>query len=198
MIGSLSALCRKMNLPAILVSHSLEEVSALCSQIAMMRSGKIEASGPLFTVVNSFANPFACAASAEALLEGVVSAHDEQFQLTRVVLERSDLSLLVGRLPLSAGRRVVLRILARDVSLALKRPESSSILNILPARVHSLQIAAQSDQGHVTALLDLGNGHFLFSRITQFSAGELALQSGQLLFAQIKSVAIMCGSDNPA
>ena len=89
------------------------------------------------------------------------------------------------------GRRVRLRIHARDVSIALSRAADTSILNILPARV--VQIA---DVGPAQWLVRLETGDpqastSLLSRITRRSGEALALHPGMTVYAQIKSVALV-------
>jgi molybdate transport system ATP-binding protein len=88
----------------------------------------------------------------------------------------------------SVGERVRVRIEARDVSLALARPERTSIINILPARV--LQLSDDADPAQVLVRLEVGSEPLL-ARITRRSAAELALAPGMALFAQVKAVALM-------
>ena len=89
------------------------------------------------------------------------------------------------------GGHVRVRIDARDVSLALRPPERSSILNVLPARV--LELSGEPDQAQVLVRLEAGTEPLL-ARITRRSAVELALAPGTQLYAQVKGVALMDGS----
>ena len=89
--------------------------------------------------------------------------------------------------PRAVGTQVQLRVQARDVSLSLGRPESSSILNILPAQVLDLR---EDGPGQVMVSLQSGNTRLL-ARITQHSARALQLQAGLPLFAQIKGMALL-------
>ena len=95
-----------------------------------------------------------------------------------------------------SGEAVRARVLARDVSVARQRPQETSVLNVLPVVLDSLQ----ADRS--TALLRLrvaaadptappGRPVHLLSRITRRSADALQLQAGDALFAQIKGVALM-------
>ncbi|MNR45998.1 molybdate transporter ATP-binding protein [compost metagenome] len=47
-----------------------------------------------------------------------------------------------------------------------------------------------ANPAHVLVSLDAG-GNALLARITRFSADQLGLHTGQILFAQIKSVALL-------
>ena len=80
------------------------------------------------------------------------------------------------------------RILARDVSLALQAHQGTSILNMLPARVEEL--AEDAHPALALARLDVG-GAPLVARLTRRSAATLALAPGQRLWAQIKAVALI-------
>jgi molybdate transport system ATP-binding protein len=97
----------------------------------------------------------------------------------------------VGETPTPLGDAVRARVLARDVSVARQRPQDTSVLNVLPVVLDSLQ----ADRS--TALLRLRLGTpgaaptWLLARITRRSADTLALQPGDALFAQIKGVALM-------
>jgi len=86
------------------------------------------------------------------------------------------------------GRRVRVRIDARDVSLALKPPELTSIINILPAKVMTL--SNDGDAAQTLVRLEAG-GEPLLARITRRSASQLGIAPGMLLYAQVKSVALM-------
>ena len=80
-----------------------------------------------------------------------------------------------------------LRIQARDVSLSLDKPQRSSVLNIIAARVAQLR---PDGPGQVMVALHAGHATLL-ARVTQRSANALALQAGQPVYAHIKGVALL-------
>ena len=79
------------------------------------------------------------------------------------------------------------------MSVARQMPQASSVLNLLPVRLHSLHVEG------ATVLLRLAAGSadadaaptWLLARITRKSADTLALQPGDALIAQVKGVALM-------
>jgi molybdate transport system ATP-binding protein len=94
---------------------------------------------------------------------------------------------------LPIGHAVRVRILARDVSIALERPQHSSISNILPARIidimpSSATAAIASAQALVR--LDVA-GSIVLARITRRSVALLDLKPDMQVYAQVKSVALM-------
>ena len=86
------------------------------------------------------------------------------------------------------GQKVRLRILARDVSLATSEPSHTSIQNILLCVVDSL--APDHHPSQVLVRLRCGDSIFV-ARITARGADSLALASGQSVWAQVKSVALV-------
>jgi molybdate transport system ATP-binding protein len=89
------------------------------------------------------------------------------------------------------------RIRARDVALALERPQGLSILNVFAGRV--VEIAA--DQGPmVDVRLDIGKPDrpvAVWARITRRSAHDLRLEVGKPINALVKSVALDRQSFSP-
>ena len=118
--------------------------------------------------------------------QGEVVERNEQWHLARLVCQGSE--LWVRDAGEALGQKVRVRILARDVSLALACHEDSSILNRLPVTVEDIA----PDRDHAMALVRLraGSNHVI-ARITYRSIDHLQLLPGKQLWAQIKSVAIV-------
>ena len=81
-----------------------------------------------------------------------------------------------------------LRVLARDVSIALEQPRHSSIQNLLPCVVQALEPDAHPSQQRVRLRCGAST---LLARITARSSYALALAPGQSVWAQVKSVALV-------
>lgn len=96
--------------------------------------------------------------------------------------------LRIAHPALNVGSTLRLKVQARDVSLALAADGASSILNRLPVRVRECRPA--DNPAHVLVSLD-ASGSALLARITRYSADQLEVRPGQLLWAQIKSVALL-------
>ncbi|MDH3435273.1 MAG: TOBE domain-containing protein, partial [Gammaproteobacteria bacterium] len=79
-----------------------------------------------------------------------------------------------------------LRIRASDVSLCRSMPEQSTILNIIPATVETIQ--AEHGPSMLVRLV-LGTDRIV-ARVTRRSVRELDLKAGDKVYAQIKSVAV--------
>ena len=86
---------------------------------------------------------------------------------------------------LATGTNIRLRIRARDVSLAVKRPDAISIQNILPGTI--VEILEEPETAFAEVMVDVG-GARLRARITRKSVAELKLVAGKPVFALIKSI----------
>ncbi|MGH8352331.1 MAG: molybdenum ABC transporter ATP-binding protein [Pseudomonas sp.] len=178
----------ELDIPILYVSHSPDEVARLADHLVLMDEGKVLASGPVGEILARLDLPMALDEDAGVVIEGVVSGYDSAYRLLSLGFPHSALSVRVAHAPASSGKRMRLKIQARDVSLNLEKPLHSSILNLLPVTV-SAEIPADN-AAHVLVRLEM-DGTPLLARITRFSRDQLGLHPGQRLWAQIKSVALL-------
>ena len=181
----LQALQHELEIPMLYVSHAAEEVALLADHLVLLDNGRTVATGPIAEMLTRLDLPLAADADAAAVVSGESRGYDAGDQLSTVGFPGGE--LLVGTTKALPDGPVKLRILARDVSLTLARQESTSILNIIPAKVSSLLLGPD---GQCTVHLDCG-GTALLARISQRSATILGLQPGKPVFAQIKAAALL-------
>ena len=187
----LELLPQMLPIPILYISHRLEEILRLADRAVLIAEGRIRAEGTLVEVVN-------CKAFREftgAYDAGVVLAA----KVGRSGAGLSDLVVPGGTLKtaekgLRAGQDVRIRILGRDVAVALERPGKSSVLNVLRCEVLGLDII----DGEAVVELALREAAEpdavrLVARITGKSADELGLKAGQTVYAMIKAVALSRG-----
>jgi molybdate transport system ATP-binding protein len=179
----LEALHRQLDIPVVYVSHAAEEVARLADHIVQLGNGRIIGSGPAMEIFPRLELPFTQQEGVFTLLAGIVHAQDEQDHLTQVDIGGH--LLWVRHIAKHVGSQVRLRLLARDISLALDAGHDSSILNSLHVEVMGME---ETEPGRMLVKLNLGTGTLL-SRITTRSARALKLQLGQKVYAQIKGVA---------
>lgn len=181
----LEALAHELEIPALFVSHDMDEVVRLADHIVLIEDGRVRTEGPLAETLTSLDSPISHSASASSMLEGRVSAVDAAWELAEV--DTGPVTLTVPAGPLKPGQSVRLRIAARDVSIALTPAWDSSILNVVP-----VTITGRRDNGALTLLeLALEDSAPLLARVTRRSAEELNLVEGLQAFAQVKSVAVL-------
>ncbi|MBP8927787.1 MAG: TOBE domain-containing protein, partial [Ottowia sp.] len=180
---------RELRIPLLYVSHSLDEVARLATHMVLLDAGRVRASGATGELLTRLDLPLAHGDHAGAVIDGALAAIDQRWNLLEVRFAGGVLHCVqaAGSPPRQVGERLRLRVLARDVSLALAPASDTSILNVLPATVHSL-----TDDGPAQTLvaLDLA-GSTLLARVTRKSAAALRLSAGQRVFAQVKGVAVL-------
>jgi molybdate transport system ATP-binding protein len=82
------------------------------------------------------------------------------------------------------GTALRAHIRARDVSLMLKRPEGTSVLNVFEGRIIEVR-----DEGGPQLDLKIDIGSPLLARVTRKSYNDLNLAVGKTVFAMVKAVA---------
>jgi molybdate transport system ATP-binding protein len=174
----------EFDLPILYVSHDRSEISRLADHLLLMTAGRITASGNCQEMLTRLDLPLAHEETAASLLDAVVFAVDDHYQLTSV--RCGEMELIVPGISLACGRAVRLLIASRDVSLALSKPSDSSILNVIPARIEAI---SAEDGASITVRL-LAGEQVLLSRITRKSSDQLGLRPGMAVYAQVKSIAL--------
>ena len=180
----------ELSLPILYVSHDITELERLADTLVLLSEGRILASGPLHELQTDASLPLLGSADAAVVLEGRVAAIDGAYALTEVDIAGG--RLIVPGVGARVGDRRRLRVHPSDVSLALALPTGSTILNMLPARIVTLEVQGRAPQIDVGLALGAeGSGSRIVARITRRSAETLELRTGQAVFAQIKSVALL-------
>ncbi|OGB18568.1 MAG: molybdenum ABC transporter ATP-binding protein [Burkholderiales bacterium RIFCSPLOWO2_12_67_14] len=183
----LERLHRELDIPVIYVSHAPDEVARLADHIVAMEAGRALASGPLAEVLSRVDLPIHLGEDAGVVLEGVVVERDAAWSLARVAFPGGCLWVRDGGQ--TQGATVRIRILARDVSLALSPATDTSLLNSLPVVVD--QLADDNHPALALCRLQVGTSSSLLARLTRRSAAALGLAPGQAVWAQIKAVALI-------
>ncbi len=175
-----------LDIPVVYVSHAPDEVARLADHIVVMQEGKAVASGPLTETLARVDLPLQLGEDAGVVLQAQVVERDSRWQLARVAFDGGSLWVRDGGHAI--GHPVRVRILARDVSLALHQVRGTSIQNSLQATVE--QVAG--DYHPALALLRLRVGASpLLARLTQRAAVELDVAQGKRVWVQIKAVALV-------
>ncbi|MEE4216389.1 MAG: molybdenum ABC transporter ATP-binding protein [Xanthomonadales bacterium] len=181
----IESLHRELEIPVIHVSHLPEEVAQFADFVVLIGDGGVLASGDVNEVFTRLDLPPAHDSDASSLVEARVCGHDMDYHLTQLAFPGGELLVALKSLP--EGRKVRLRVAARDVSLTLQRQSGTSILNILETTVDEIRA-----ENHAKVLVRLMAGPTpLLASITRKSAHELQLEPGKTVFAQVKSVALL-------
>ena len=170
--------------PIIYVSHSVAEIARLATDIVVMAAGKVTASGSTAEIMQRLdLMPAEERDEAGTVLDMAVVSHDSDFDMTLLRSAVGDMRVpgLLGE----TGSRIRLRLRARDIIVADRKPEGLSALNLLQGKISSID--------HNGALTDLKidcAGTLVMARITRQSAAQLRLAVGMPVHAVVKTVSI--------
>lgn len=175
-----------LDLPILYVSHAMDEVSRLADTIVVLDQGKIVAQGELNAISSRIDLFQEFTEDTGVILKAEVVERDTRWHLVRVTFDGGELWLRDAGYQLHQPVRV--RVLAKDISVALNKHEDTSILNRLSAEITDIG----EDEDEAMALLRLRVGaEFLIARITRRSLEHLQLERGHHIYAQIKSAAMV-------
>ena len=171
-------------IPTLYVSHAVEEIAQLAETVIVLAEGRVRGIGPVADMLERIdLQPVTGRFEAGALLEARVTSQDDEWRLTRLDLEGQPL-VMPMLTALSPGEVVRLRVRARDVALAVTRPEGISTRNILSGVVDT--ITAEPETAFAEVSVALGSQR-IRARVTREAVAGLALTSGTPVYALIKS-----------
>jgi molybdate transport system ATP-binding protein len=160
------------------VSHSVTEITRLADTVVVLSDGKCLAAGDVDDVMGRLElKPATGRYEAGSVFDTHVASHDADDQITTLAFDGGE--LFVPRLDAPVGERVRARIRARDVSLALQRPVEISMLNVLHARVTSID----DETGPIVDLRLAVGTATLIARITRRSFRQLGFATAGTLCA---------------
>jgi molybdate transport system ATP-binding protein len=176
----------ELEIPVLYVSHSPDEVARLADSLVALEDGRVLVDGPLPETLARLDLPIQLGEDVGVVLAATVGAIDETWHLARLDFSGGTLWTRDSGVP--AGRRVRVRILARDVSLAREHPGKTSIQNVLPGRVDA--IADDEHPGSALVRVQVGPSAFI-ARLTKRATAELEIAEGLHVWVQLKSVALL-------
>lgn len=174
----------RFGVPVIHVTHALDEVVRLADRMVVLSAGRLRAAGGVREILERLdlqdeTGHF----EAGVALDGVLTGHDPAFRLSRVAIAGQHLDMPGIAVP--PGTPVRLRVRARDVALATRKPSEISIRNILEGTL--VEIVEEPDTAFAETLVDIG-GQRLRARLTRAAVADLGLAPGMRVFALVKSV----------
>lgn len=177
---------RALALTVVLVTHDFEDVAKLAAHLVVLEGGTVSASGSVESLTSRNAVPGLGGWHEPAVaLDARVAAQETERQLT--VIEAEGLRLEVPAIEAPVGATVRMRLGAREVILANRRPEGLSLHNVVDAEV----IRVEPAQHAALRLVHLRVGDArLLSLVTADAERKLALAPGVPVLALVKAVAV--------
>ena len=172
-------------IPIVYVSHSVPEVSRLATDVVVLRGGQVAAAGPTAAILSRLdILPDDEIGEGGAVLEMRVAGHDQVFAMSTLRSAAGD--IFVPRLAATIGSMVRVRLRARDVMIATKKPDGLSAQNVLSGTLAAIEPVSDTA---VDVRIDCA-GETIVARITRLSAVRLRLEPGQSVFAVVKTVSV--------
>ena len=192
----LERLKQELNIPILYVSHSANEIARIADHLLALDDGKVVANGPLLENLARLDFPLRLGEDTGVVIEARVAEKHEGWHLARVAFAGGELWVRDGGI--QPEEQVRVRILARDVSLALTHHQDSSIVNILAGTIDAIAEDAHPAMALVSVNVastrtaaDHEPGTRITARITRRSVEHLGLSVGQPVWAQVKSAALV-------
>ncbi|HNX95622.1 MAG TPA: molybdenum ABC transporter ATP-binding protein [Holophaga sp.] len=182
----LERLHEDLDIPVLYVSHVPEEVARLADHLVVLGAGRVAASGPIADVLARLDLPIRLGEDAGIVLDGVVAERDDAWHLARIAFPGGSLWARDQGHPV--GRSIRVRVLARDVSLALAPPTETSILNILPGTV--IEMGEDEHPAQMLVKVRVGLTPFM-ARLTRRSVAQMGLRPGSTVWVQVKTMAVL-------
>ncbi len=176
----------ELAIPLLYVSHAPDEVARFADHLVVLDNGRVLANGPLGATLARLDLPISLGEDAGVVIDATVGAVDEPWHLMRVDFPGGSFWARDHGLPLA--RKVRVRVLARDVSLAKEQPGRTSIQNVLQGHVDA--IGDDDHPGSVIVRIQVG-GVMLLAKLTKRAATTLDIAAGQPVWVQVKSVALL-------
>jgi molybdate transport system ATP-binding protein len=185
----IARLPEQFGVPVIYVTHSVDEVAYLADDMIVLSKGRKVADGPVGeTLARLDLGPATGRFEAGVVLEAIVAGHDAEYRLTELNLGGAP--IFVPMIEAAAGARVRLRVRARDVILATRRPEQVSSRNILEGNI--LEVVEEAETPFAETLVEIPGG-LIRARLTRRSVADLGLAPGVPVYALVKSITLAGG-----
>ena len=185
LMNYLERLSKEINIPILYVTHSLDELLRLAERVVLLTNGKVEAYDVLESIWESpLFLPWKQENEQSAVLSLPVFIHNPSYKMT--ALSIGDQNIWINQVEAQLNEKVRICIHSSDVSISLNKVEQSSIRNTLYGRM----VKVLELENRVDLKLDIGGKH-LWASISKWSFHDLALQLGQLVYAQIKAISVM-------
>ena len=177
---------RTLQMPLVLVTHDFEDVVRLATHVVVIGRGQTVASGPVTSLMSRPDLPWlGDAFGPGAVFDAIVTNLMSDRGLVELSVENSTL-LAAGAAPV-VGTTVRVRVPAREVILATRRPEALSLHNILEGTVSAMH----QEQGSNQVIVQIATGRLLLlAQVTRDAVTRLQLGAGTGVYALIKSVSI--------
>lgn len=173
-------------LPMVYVSHAMEEVARLAAKVVKLADGRVVASGTPSEILSpSLTDAPADRFETVSMITGTFARELPEFGVTIVAHPAGEI-VVPGRVD-ARSTAVRMAVRATNVTLALGKPEQSSVRTVLAGRVTHIK---GGDGPFALVEVELQGGDRVVSSATRLAVAELALREGSPVFVLIKAVSM--------
>ena len=185
LMGYLERLSKEINIPILYVTHSLDELLRLADRVVLMENGIVKAYDTVEKIWNSpIFEPWKGESEQSAVLSLPVYLHNPPYKMTALSLGNQ--SLWINQVQGEVGERIRVCIYSSDVSIALQKPEQTSIRNILLGQIAQIDV-----REHRVDIAVLVEGHKIWASISKWAQNELRFAVGMDVYVQIKAISVV-------
>lgn len=199
MLDVLAALRQKFGLPTILMTEQMDEVVRLADEAVILHEGRVASAGSVNRLLSDVSlATFLDGPNAGFVLDGKVRQHDIDWLLSEV--EVAGQRITVPAVLAAEGKRVRIKLRARDANIHLEPQQDKGVSNELRGRISQVMLAG--DHGSYGAVVvDLH--HFLdahdpmpahaevvWALLTRRSIQQMKLVPGMDCYVSFKAMAV--------
>ena len=190
--SELRSTLREAGMPAIMVTHDIEEAISMADAVQVILNGKVEAAGtPLDVLGQPGQGRVARLVGVENLFAMTVNSIHPQDGTMVCAAEGGGLQLEVPLSSVARGNRITVGVRASDIILSVAEPQGSSARNRLPGVVEGVVLHPPGYQ------VTLACGKVdLRCHITGTSLNEMGIEVGDHLWAVFKASSCFLVSDD--
>lgn len=199
MLDLLAQLPQRTKLPIVLITPRMDEVIRMADDVIVMHEGRMSSGGAAMKILSDVSlSTFLEGEQAGSVVEAEVKRHDLDWMLSE--LDVAGQRVTVPALLQSPGRKVRLKIRARDISLHKAPLFGTSASNQLRGRITQVMLAGQNGTyGAVGVELDqaregdefaVESGIHVWALLTRRSIQQMDWAPGQPCVASFKAMAV--------
>ena len=186
-------------MPVVLVTTHMDEVVRLADEVVILHEGRVASAGAVSKVLSDVSlTTFLDGPQAGFVLEGLVRHHDIDWLLSEVDVAGQRIS--VPAVVTGEGKRVRMKLRARDANIHLSPLQDPGVSNELRGRITQIMLAGDhGSYGAVVVSLHqfidahdpaLWEAHTVWALLTRRSIQQMKLAPGMDCYVSFKAMAV--------
>lgn len=176
----------EIGIPMIYVSHSINEVLYLTSQVAMMSDGRLLKAGEFLEVMHDEqVIALAHTLGLENLVHGIIITNDAVNGYSTLMLGQQELHMPLMD-AVAKGSKISASIAASGIALSCEKLDGITIQNQLSGKVDSIHLS----RGRALVSVQV-EGQTLLAEVTPKAVNDLQLENGKQVYCLVKTQSVL-------